>query len=359
MFPLIGAGCGTSSAGSDLVDWQTIGLGIESRNSIYPALAASSDILFVLDSQTPNGGVDTAIYEIASDRVDRLKLSGLEWRGRYAAAWTGTSILVWGGLESPIIGELSFGDLTWTTTATTSIPSGPTVWTGSHLVSWNGAGLMALDAATATVAGMPASPLGLRQNPAVVWTGDEIVVWGGCRGTRCDDLFTGTDEFADGAVFDWATQEWQMMAQGPLGLRDGPEGAWTGTEVIIWGGDVGDQEDVVSGAAYTPAQDQWRSLSEAPLEARRSHTVTAWDDRILVWGGSGEIVPVDIEFGVYDIDYYGDGAIYEPETDSWEYIGQGPLDPRDRHAAIQLGHSIVIVGGCCPAGATGVLSRRP
>lgn len=353
------AGCSTSATAgnSDVAEWQTVGLGLEGRNSYAPTLAWTGDVLFVLDTQTPNGDVYAALYDPSSQELQQLELDGLEWRGRYEAAWTGESITIWGGLESPLVGELAPEDLTWRTSPVTSTPSSPAVWTGSHLVSWSGGGLVALDTATGSVAALPSSPLGLRRDPIVVWTGEEIVVWGGCSGPQCDDVFTGTDELTDGAVFVWDTQEWHMMAEAPLGPRDGPEGVWTGAEVIIWGGDYGGDGVQPGGAGYTPATNRWRTLSEAPLEPRRGHTVTAWDSRVLVWGGSGEIVPVNIEEGVYDVEYFGDGAVYSSEADSWTYIPSGPLEARDRHRAIQIGQGIMITGGCCPAGASGILTE--
>jgi hypothetical protein len=61
---------------------------------------------------------------------------------------------------------------------------------------------------------------------------------------------------------------------------------WTGTEMIIWGGqtDLGGRTN--SGARYNPATDTWTptSTTNAP-RARRSHTAVWTGTYLIVWGG--------------------------------------------------------------------------
>ena len=58
--------------------------------------------------------------------------------------------------------------------------------------------------------------------------------------------------------------------------------AWTGTEMIVWGGRV-DNSFYYDGAAYNPVSDTWRVLPTAPggFDAR---------DPIMVWTGHEAVV---------------------------------------------------------------------
>lgn len=60
--------------------------------------------------------------------------------------------------------------------------------------------------------------------------------------------------------------------------------AWTGNEMVVWGGRAGGQLD--TGGMYEPATDTWiaTSLVNAPAP-RSSHTAVWTGDLMLVWGG--------------------------------------------------------------------------
>src|SRR5262249_29849652 len=62
-----------------------------------------------------------------------------------------------------------------------------------------------------------------------IWTGSEMIVWGGNPG------WTGINS---GGRYDPATDTWTMTSIGagvPVG-RGGHTAVWTGTEMIVWGG---------------------------------------------------------------------------------------------------------------------------
>lgn len=106
-----------------------------------------------------------------------------------------------------------------------------------------------------------------------------------------------------------------------LDARAGSSGVWTGSEVLVWGGwHVSSQVDGVSkirrsGAAYDPALDRWRRISSAPIRGRYLH-LAAWTGReMLVWGGLADDLPRTET----------DGAAYNPETDRWRTIAPSPL----------------------------------
>ena len=208
-------------------------------------------------------------------------------------------------------------------------------WTGKELLVWGGqncagaecpssrafrvADGAAYDPAKNSWRRMAASPLEARDGAAAAWTGTELVVWGG----RSRDSSVG-----DGAAYDPAKDRWRPIAGSPLGVAGDSASVWTGRELLVWGGD-----DRASGAAYDPAADTWRSMATAAI-AGRSSPVAVWSGReLLVWGG----LTGDQELG--------DGAAYDPAADSWRKLAASPLSRRTGPAATWTGTELVIWGG--------------
>lgn len=213
-------------------------------------------------------------------------------------------------------------------------------WTGEDLLVWGGESCAGADCpsdsaphladgaayrpATDTWRKLAASPLTAREPAATAWTGTELLVWGGT---------TGTAPVADGAAYDPGHDRWRALAPSPLSPRTGSAAAWTGREMIVWGG--GDQAD---GAAYDPATNRWRPLAASPL-AGRSLAVSAWTGReLLVWGG----VTLD------GTNAFSDGAAYDPATDRWRSLATGPLDGRYAPAGVWTDKELVVWGGNAP-----------
>jgi hypothetical protein len=110
-------------------------------------------------------------------------------------------------------------------------------------------------------------PLSPRGDHFVAWTGSELLVYGGFPGDG-----DGTDGLTDGAAFNPATNQWRLMAAAPDGV--GSSGAvWTGEEMVV-----------VSGTetfAYDPELDRWRTVAgPAPIVGGR------WD---AVFDGTGVV----------------------------------------------------------------------
>lgn len=100
---------------------------------------------------------------------------------------------------------------------------------------------------------LPPPPLEARDGGATAWIGEELVLWGGAL----EEHDLGFPTYADGAVFDPATEQWRLMSPSPLpGSNQPPHAAWTGSEVVI----VQDGRS----AAWDPATDRWRELSGFP-----------------------------------------------------------------------------------------------
>lgn len=71
-----------------------------------------------------------------------------------------------------------------------------------------------------------------------------------------------------GAAYDPAADRWRLLAPAPVV----PRIAWTGQEMLVWGGQSGSRY-FDDGAAYDPAPDRWRALPASPLAARFTFAV--------------------------------------------------------------------------------------
>ena len=106
-----------------------------------------------------------------------------------------------------------------------------------------------------------------------------MIVWGGWIWNEEDGL---SDARAGGAAYTPATGEWREVATGPLSPRATHLAAWTGTEMLLWGGYRDVYEIDRSLAAYDPVTDQWRAPAESPID---------WTTRTDgVWTGSEWII---------------------------------------------------------------------
>jgi hypothetical protein len=180
---------------------------------------------------------------------------------------------------------------------------------------------------------LPLAPLQARAcAAATAWTGRELLVWGGIS----DRPYYPVDKvYGDGAAYDPARHRWRSLPPAPISPRAGGASAWTGRQLIVWGGLDEPPTDRIhaaaDGAAYDPATDTWSVLPPAPLSARAA-PVTAWTGtRMIVLGGwstaanglSGEV-----------LGQYTDGAAYDPAARTWTPIP--PLiDPAGRQLTLQ------------------------
>lgn len=172
------------------------------------------------------------------------------------------------------------------------------------------------------------SPLSPRWGHAAVWTGSRMVVWGG------NDPNAGPLD--DGARYDPVEDRWEPMAASPTGPLFGPTAVWTGTEALIWGSREGQGETggeaTAMGARYDPATDTWSPMSPSPLRGVGQSVV--WTGQsMLVWGGSAGESPV------------AEGAAYDPETDNWTPMARPPIDARFDHTAVWTGDRMIVWGG--------------
>jgi N-acetylneuraminic acid mutarotase len=183
---------------------------------------------------------------------------------------------------------------------------------------------------------LPAAPTTHRDGASVVWTGSELLVWGGASGAEDHQLH------ADGAAYDPESGDWRLLPASPLSPRVGQAAAWTGTEMVVWGGyergGYTPSEPTADGAAYDPTTNRWRVLPAAPLSARGDATALWTGAEVVVLGGEpgGGGQPGEVGGSPQT---YGDGAAYDPSANRWQHI-PAPVPPAGHpltwNTAIQL-----------------------
>ena len=180
-------------------------------------------------------------------------------------------------------------------------------------------------------------PPEIRTGSAQEWTGSELLIWGG---------YTGFDEanvVASGLVFDAAESAWRQTAPGPLEPRTLMASAWTGSEFLVWGGWSGTygyefaEAFFGDGAAYDPVSDSWRTLPPAPVDARAPLSVWTGQE-MLVWGTSVRVK-----------DRPREGAAYDPTTDTWRTIAEAPIELTDA-TAVWTGSEMIVFGAALHGG---------
>lgn len=200
-----------------------------------------------------------------------------------------------------------------------------------------------------------------RTRYAGFWTGNSasdpkfdnmLIVWGGSDHGK----FINT-----GAIYNPASNSWSPISgtNAPsvraeaVGVNNNPQnsnlGVWTGKEMIIWGGwsDDGSGNGITlgDGAAYNPSTDSWRKLSSVGAPSPRSGSAVVWTgSEMIVWGGvyNGPVAGSSDSTIMTNL---GDGAIYHPSSDTWTPIRMtGAPTPRKNTVAIWTGSKMIVWG---------------
>jgi hypothetical protein len=230
-------------------------------------------------------------------------------RHGHALAWTGTRVIVWGGLvdgfSSATGGQYDPLTDTWTATTVTGAPSpkhnGSAVWTGSEVIFWGGGSTSAyLDAGArynpATDHWTPISHANAAepvQKPRLVWTGREMLVWG-----------------AESGRYDPAANTWTVLpapADFPTLRRHEHSAVWTGGRMIVWGGHAGDFIDHSNaGAAYVMGE-----TADADADGYRLCDGDCDDTRAAVHPGQSEVACNHLDDDCNGVDGTGPDADHD------------------------------------------------
>jgi N-acetylneuraminic acid mutarotase len=349
--------------GTELIRWRGGGARFSPTSNLWTSMKRSSqpggrhlhsavwtgDKLIVWgglgEVATTNGILAGALYDTTSNQWRLISTNGApSVRRSHAHAWTGSEMIVWGGLYGNVSysNGARYSPLTdsWSPMSQAGAPAS----SARNMFTWSGSEFLLLghryspsnDTWTPmNTNGLPASRVGA----TTVWTGNEAIYWGGR---------SGANFFKDGARYNPQTDSWTpISAVGAPDARSEHTAVWTGSEMIVWGGRTnantavqpGDLSvAVASGGRYDPATDTWMplDLSGAPVR-RYGHSAIWTGNEMIIWGG---VVVANFSFYTR-----GDGARYHPQSDSWTPLsGTGP-DARMSHTASWTGSNMLVYGG--------------
>ena len=161
-----------------------------------------------------------------------------------------------------------------------------------------------------------------------VWTGSEMIVWGG---QDINGNYSNT-----GGRYDPSTDSWiATSTTGAPSPRGYHTAVWTGSEMIVWGG-ADANSAFNTGGRYNPSTDNWTATSTTNVpSARYFHTAVWTGSEMIVWGGQ------DVNGN-----YSNTGGRYDPSTDSWTATSiTNARNARVLHTAVWTGSEMIVWGG--------------
>jgi hypothetical protein len=204
-----------------------------------------------------------------------LRPAGLGPRAGVTPLWTGTEVVVLGGVRSGGLGPLALTDGAaynprtgaWRALRTrSSHPGASSVWAGDRVVWFAKQGGGSFDPRTGESESFPLIAPGLSGFRAAVSMGSDAF-----------GLLVSPSSFQL-ARFDAATNAWDLRAAHPVELSSSVvDAVWTGAEVVVWDG-------ATRGWAYSPVTNSWRDLPPLPVGADTGvASSVAWvDGRLFV-----------------------------------------------------------------------------
>lgn len=167
------------------------------------------------------------------------------------------------------------------------------VWTGREMIVWGGDGPYeferngaSLDSRTGRWRPLTRSPLEGRVGHSALWTGRGMIVLGGASNRQLR---------REGATYDPARKRWSLLPRSPGGFLAWASAYWIGEQMLVI--DRGSRVLV-----YRPETRKWRRLRSSALRPRREFA-SAWTGReVVVWGGEADP----------DDRYLADGAALTP-----------------------------------------------
>lgn len=286
-----------------------------------PVVAAATITLAAGPAASANAAPRQGVWQ-------KLPAAPVAQPGMPVSVWTGHEMIVHGN-RYPSIG-VSYGvtfayrpaTRTWVRLAAGPRPANAestdiAVWTGSRMLVIGLTG-GSYDPATNTWRAIP-NPSMSMVGAVTGWTGKRVLVWGGncCAGTT-----------RDGQAFDPATNSWRALPAAPLQARANAEGAWTGKELVVAGGESNGIHPTIfrDGAAYNPATGKWRKLPAMP--GTLSWGRSLWDgSEVLFLSSTG-----------------ARGMAYNPAVNRWRLLPAMPL-PRKGFIAVWTGRQVLVWGG--------------
>jgi len=350
------AASATPSVTQGLTDrWQPTSLINTLSGRRSHAMVWTGSEVVIWGGETAAGGYTTtntgAKYDPTTDTWTPIStVNAPSARRDLSAIWTGTEMIVWGGVpgnSGPVLndgGRYNPVTDTWLPLSTVNAPSPrhvhQAVWTGAEMIVWGGGDLGPVIATNTggrynptTDSWTPISTVGApspRFHMVVVWSGTEMIVWGGAPG--CCGSGGSTP---NGSRYNPQTDSWRAMAAGdPDAGFTFFTGVWTGTELVVWGGYNRSDIFINTGQKYNPTTDSWTPMTTTNAPIARGYLSSVWTGHeMFMWGG-------------YDGTFLDTGGYYTPATDTWTRTTDvGAPARRDAHTTIWTGSEIILWGG--------------
>jgi N-acetylneuraminic acid mutarotase len=171
----------------------------------------------------------------------------------------------------------------------------------------------------------------------LAWTGRELIAWGGgCCGEASNA----------GSAYNPTTNRWSKLARSPLAPSQTPVGAWTGRELIIVVSGL--ELDVSSkpyppsfarAAAYNPRTNTWRRIAPTPERRFWDGATATWDGREVLFVGGRLGTPKGLPGRLARV-----GLAYNPATNRWRRLASMETGRTD-FAAVWTGKRLLVWGG--------------
>ena len=263
-------------------------------------------------------------------------------RAYHVAVWTGSEMLVWGGINSG--NDLNDGGRynpalnTWTTIPTTGAPLArqqfTAVWTGTEMIVWGGYNGTypgnylnnggRYNPGSDTWSALPSTGApSARYNHTAVWTGTGMIIWGGANANFLND----------GAQYNPSVDTWTAVnSTNAPAPRNSHTAVWTGSQMIVWGGYNG--AFLNDGGLYNPSANSWSAVTTAGAPSAREIQTAVWTGtEMIVWGG-------------FNGAFLNDGGRYDPGANSWTAVtATGAPAAREGHTAVWTGSQMLVWGG--------------
>ncbi len=181
-----------------------------------------------------------------------------------------------------------------------------------------------------------AGPFEPRMVHHAVWTGSELLIHGGQSGTHTDPLLRS------GLAFDPATGAWRDLAPSPVFVGGWPpnDAYWTGKRMIVAGmtpdpaADGADSDgQAIRVLSYYPDDDRWSVSEPLPEERLIGPGATAFSgSELFLFGGSNND-PLDTAWS------------FDLETDTWRQLPDPGIPAVEESAGVWTGTEAVFHGG--------------
>jgi hypothetical protein len=165
-----------------------------------------------------------------------------------------------------------------------------------------------------------------RHDHSVVWTGTHMIVWGGDGGQGAGNALLNT-----GGRYNPATDSWTATSLvGAPDARFRHTAVWTNAQMIVWGG-YNANVPFLGGGRYDPATNTWSEMSGTGAPEASEYDRAIWTgSEMVVWG------------------FYGAGR-YNPGSDTWSSVTTtGAPSPRFSATVVWTGSEVIVWGGNAP-----------